>query len=220
MHRYSLLFLLFGLQGASAQDSPVQEKPAGDFRPLFDGKSLDGWVVKGEPGKQAPTDEWLVKEGVLSAQPGASWLSTKEMVGDFVLRLEWRVPENGNSGVFLRVPDLKPGEQPYVQGIEIQILDDRGPEYAGKLKAWQYSGSIYGAVPAKESGYQGAGEWNRFEITCRGDKIVVVMNDRQVAEANVEESPELKSRPRRGTIGLQNHGTGVEFRKIEIKVLD
>jgi hypothetical protein len=196
----------------------AQEEP-GDFRPLFDGKSLAGWVVKGEPGKEAPQDEWLVKDGLLTVQPGHSWLSTKEVYGDFILRLEWRVPVNGNSGVFIHVPDLKPGEQPYVKGIEIQVLDDKGPEYAGKLKAWQYAGSIYGAVAAENTGYKGAGEWNSLGITCRGDSIEVVMNGNKAAAADVTKFAELKDRPRRGYIGLQNHGTGVEYRNVEIKVL-
>ena len=209
-----LAALLVGLPlFAAAQDKP------GEFQPLFDGKTLDGWVVKGEPGKEGPQDEWLVKDGLLTVNPGHSWLSTKEMYGDFVLRLAWRVPVNGNSGVFLRVPDLKPGEQPYVQGIEIQVLDDQGPEYTGKLKPWQYAGSIYGVVPAENTGYKGPGQWNTLEITCRGETIEVVMNGNKAAAADVTKLAELKDRPRRGYIGLQNHGTGVEYRGIEIKVL-
>jgi hypothetical protein len=136
-----------------------------------------------------------------------------------VLRVEWRVPANGNSGVFLRVPDLKAGEQPHMKGIEVQVLDDKGPEYAGKLKPWQYTGSIYGAAPAENSTYKGPGEWNSYEITCRGEKIEVAMNGSKVAAADASQLDVLKDRPRRGHIGLQNHGTGVEFRKVEIKVL-
>ena len=198
----------------------LQADESGKFVPLFDGKSLDGWVVKGEPGQEAPKDEWLVKDGILYVRPGHSWLSTSKMYGDFTLRLEWRVPENGNSGVFIRVPDLKAGEQPYVQGIEIQVLDDKGPEYQGKLKPWQYAGSIYGAVPAENSGYKGPGEWNTMSVTCRGAAIEISMNGNKVAVADVEKVETLTSRPRRGYIGLQNHGTPVEYRNIEIKVLD
>ena len=199
--------------------APAQDKPA-KFEPLFDGKSLNGWVVKGEPGKDPPQGEWLAKDGVLSAKAGNSWLSTAKTYGDFVLRLEWRVPENGNSGVFLRVPVLKAGKQPHVKGIEIQVLDDNGPQYQGKLQPWQYAGSIYGAVAAENSGYKGKGEWNSFEITCRGGSIQVVMNGRKVASGEVEKIETLKTRPLRGYIGLQNHGTPVQFRNIEIQVLD
>ena len=199
----------------------IAQDKAGEFQPLFDGKSLAGWTVKGEPNQAAPEGEWSVKDGVLAAKPGHSWLSTEKMYGDFVLKLEWRVPENGNSGVFLRVPDLKPGQQPYVEGIEIQVLDDAGPEYKGKLKPWQYAGSIYGAVPAENSGYKGKGEWNKLEITCRGASIEVVMNGNKVAAADFDKIETMATRlPRRGYIGLQNHGTPVEYRNVVLRVLD
>jgi hypothetical protein len=191
----------------------------GQFQPLFDGKSLQGWINKTEDGQPNPDNKWTIKDGVLTAAPGTGWLSTKEMYGDFVLKLEWRVPENGNSGVFIRTPDLKPGQHPHIDGIEIQVLDDNGPQYKGKLEPYQFSGSIYGAVPAKDSGYTGAGKWNSFEITCRGEKISVVMNGNKVAEADVTQIETLSKRPRRGYIGLQNHGSGVEYRNIELKVL-
>jgi hypothetical protein len=142
------------------------------------------------------------------------------MYGDYVLKLQWRVPENGNSGIFLRVPELKPGQRPHEEGIEVQVLDDNGPQYKGKLQPYQYAGSIYGAVPAERTGYKGAGEWNAFEITCQGETIEVVMNGNKVATADVSKIDSLKSRPRRGYIGLQNHGSGVEYRNIAIRVLE
>lgn len=217
--RYCLPLLLAALPLLLPLQGMAQDKAA-EFQPLFDGKSLKGWVVKSEAAKGAPQDEWLAKDGVLSAKAGNSWLSTAKTYGDFVLRLEWRVPENGNSGVFLRVPILKPNERPHEKGIEIQVLDDTGPQYQAKLQPWQYAGSIYGAAAAENSGYKGKGEWNRFEITCRGGSIQVVMNGRKVAAADAEKVETLKSRPLRGYIGLQNHGTPVQFRNIEIKVLD
>jgi hypothetical protein len=160
-----------------------------------------------------------VKEGVLTAKAGWSWLSTTKEYGDFVLRLSWRIPENGNSGVFLRVPVLAKGEQPHEKGIEIQVLDDKGSEYVGKLKPWQYTGSIYGAVPAENSTFRGAGEWNEYEITCQGERIEVKLNGKLVSAANVSEHKTLKPRPRRGFLGLQNHGSAVEYKDIQIKEL-
>jgi hypothetical protein len=195
-------------------------EPSEGFQPLFDGKSLAGWVNKTDDGQPNAESQWSVKEGVLSATPGNGWLSTEKMYGDFVLRLEWRVPENGNSGVFIRVPELKSGQRPHEQGIEIQVLDDKGLQYAGKLKPYQYAGSIYGAVPAENSGYKGAGEWNQFEITCRGPKIEVTMNGNKAASADPSQLAELRNRPLRGYIGLQNHGSSIEYRKIEIKELE
>lgn len=188
------------------------------FTPLLDGKTLAGWKVRSE--KDAKADEWTVVDGVLKAKAGNSWLATEKEYGDYVLQLEWRVPENGNSGVFIRVPELKAGEHPWEKGIEIQVLDDKGPQYAGKLKPWQYSGSLYGAVPADQSAFAGAGQWNKYEITCRGDLVTVVLNGKKISEGDMSKIDALKSRPRRGIIGLQNHGTEVEYRNLRIKELN
>lgn len=188
-----------------------------DFRSLFDGKTLAGWTVVAE--KPGPKDEWTWRDGVLVAKPASSWLKSEAQFGDFVLELEFRVPVNGNSGVFLRVPELKEGEYPWTHGMEIQILDDGGSEYKGKLKDWQYTGSIYGVVPAKNSTFKGPGEWNRLRITCQGDQVEVVLNGKMVSEADMSAREPLKSRPRKGHLGLQNHGTGVEFRDVRLREL-
>lgn len=207
---YLMLLAAYGIAGSvdAADDG---------FASLLDGKTLAGWKVRSE--KDAKPDEWTVEDGVLKAKAGNSWLATEKEYGDYILQLETRVPENGNSGIFIRVPELKPGEHPWVKGIEIQVLDDRGPQYAGKLKPWQYSGSLYGAVPADQSAFAGAGKWNAYEITCRGDLVTVVLNGKKIAAGDMSKIDTLKDRPRRGIIGLQNHGTDVEFRNLRIKEL-
>jgi hypothetical protein len=189
-----------------------------EFKPLFNGKDLAGWELKQSKGDIK--DYWSVKDGILTAKAGTGWLSTAEQYGDFILRVEWRIEAGGNSGVFLRVPGVVEGKSPSQTGAEIQILDDNDPKYKGKLKPYQYSGSIYTFVPCAKPVFKGAGEWNSFEITCKEDKIAVVYNGEKVAEADASKDPELGKRPRKGYIGLQNHGSPVEFRKVEIKVLD
>jgi hypothetical protein len=191
-------------------------EPAG-FVPLFNGKDLDGWAAR--PNRPEVAEKWTVKDGVLRAAPGAGWLGTKKMYSDFTLSLEWRVGENGNSGVFLRVPAGESKASPSQTGLEIQILDDTGPRYKGKLKDWQYSGSLYGIRPPARPAYRGAGAWNTYEITCRGGQIEVVYNGVKVVEADAADDARLAKRPRRGYIGLQNHGSAVEFRNIAIKEL-
>ena len=195
----------------------AEEKKDG-FVPLFNGKDLSGWEIKEDKG--GDKDQWTVKDGVLKAKTGQGWLGTTKQYGDYVLRVEWRVPENGNSGVYLRVPEGKLDKLPTFIGMEIQILDDDGPMYKGKLKDWQYSGSLYGVVPVSKRVYKGPNEWNTFEIACLGDKVTVVFNGEKVVEADMGKEPELMKRPRKGFIGLQNHGSPVEFRNIQIKALD
>jgi hypothetical protein len=185
------------------------------FVPLFKG-DLDGWEVR---GSKADQEKWSVKGDLLIAKPGGGWIGTKRMYGDFVLRLEWKIFEGGNSGVFLRVPDVKSKESPSALGMEIQILDDNHPKYKG-LKPYQFCGGLYHFQGPSKKMFKGAGEWNAYEITCKGDMIQVVFNGEKVIDADAAKDPVLDKRPRKGFIGLQNHNSGVEFRRVMIKSLE
>src|SRR5437868_777063 len=102
------------------------------FVPLLNGKDLEGWEVReNRPGDK---DIWAVKDNLLIGKPGSGWIGTKQMYGDFILKVEWRIFAGGNSGVFIRVPDVKSKMSPSYLGLEIQILDDNDPKYKDKLK--------------------------------------------------------------------------------------
>jgi len=188
------------------------------FVPLFNGKDLDGWEVR--ESKASDKDKWSVKDDLIVAKPGGGWIGTKKMYGDFTLKLEWRIFDGGNSGVFLRVPDVKSKDSPSGLGMEIQILDDNSPQYKGKLKPYQYCGGLYHFQGPSKAMFKGAGNWNAYEITCKGDRIVIAFNGEKVIDADATKDEVLNKRPRRGFIGLQNHGTGVEFRNVMLKSYD
>lgn len=186
-----------------------------EFKPLFNGQDLTGWYAK--DGNIA---SWQFADGILSCiAPGGGWLTTEKEYANFILRLDWRVPESGNSGVGIRYP--KKGN-PAHDGMEIQILDDNA-EIHKSIKDVQYTGSIYYQVAAKKGVTKPVGEWNRYEITCDGPRVTVKLNGVVVSEANLDEytaangdfTP-LSQRPRKGHIGMQSHGTGVDFKNIEI----
>jgi len=205
-----LVILLFLCTCSNSNDS--------GFVPLFDGQTLNGWHVQG--GK---IESWQARDGILSCiAPEGGWLSTDKEYGDFVLRLDWRIPQGGNSGVGLRYP-----ENSHVSraGMEIQILDDNAVIHRD-IKPEQHTGSIYYQVAAEQGAARPPGEWNSYEITCRGPLVVVVLNGTEVVRADMDEHTEgkggltpLSQRPRTGHIGLQSHGTGVDFRNIKIKIL-
>jgi hypothetical protein len=184
---------------------------------LFNGKDLNGWQVVGiEPGT------WRVQDGILFTEgEGDGWLSTKDQFEDFELELEYRIPEGGNSGVFLRAPHQ--GDPAY-SGIEIQILDDKAEVYSN-LKPWQYTGSLYGLQGPKISLSNNFGEWQKMKILCKGPQIKVFMNGEHINDANLidfmdmeETHPGIKRR--KGYIGLQNHSTKIEFRNIKIREIE
>lgn len=187
------------------------------FVPLFNG-NLEGWEVRGV--RDRDKEKWTVKDELVVAEPGSGWIGTKKMYGDFILKLEWRIQAGGNSGVFLRVPDVKSKESPSYLGFEVQILDNNAPQYKGKLKPYQYCGGLYHFQGVSKDVFKGAGEWNAYEITCKGNAIRVVFNGEKVIDADTSKDPVMAKRPTRGFIGLQNHGTGVEFKNVMLKSLE
>lgn len=216
--RRLLVFLtvfLCGIAVVQSADAP----PAG-FTPLFNGKNLDGWKV--HAGKM---DVWSADGGMLVVNGrGGGWLMTEKEYGDFELRLEYRLPKRGNSGVALRAP--LQGDPAY-QGMEIQILDDEN--YKG-IKPWQFTGSIYDVVPPSKHVSKPAGEWNAMRIIAKGRQITVELNGTKIVDANLDEYKDrVKPNPEKklaghpgllrttGHLGLQSHDGRVEFRNIFVK---
>lgn len=183
-----------------------------DLTPLFNGKDLSGWEAVG-----GTIDCWAWQEGKVVCKGGkGGWLSTKDQYGDFELEVEYNCPKDGNSGVFIRAP--REGHTSKV-GMEIQILDDDA-EIHRSIKPFQHTASIYGVVAPSRPAQKKAGEWNTMRIRCKGDQVTVTLNGEKVVDADMSAYDDLKGRPRKGYIGLQNHGSGLEFRNIRLKKLD
>ncbi len=210
----ALLLAVVTVHGADTKP-PLNIPPKG-FTALFDGKSLAGWQVHG--GK---LESWSVDKemGTMFVNGGGGWLMTEKEYGNFELRLEFKVPKGGNSGVALRSPLT--GDPAYT-GMEIQILDD--PSYKG-LKNWQQTGSIYNVVPSSELATKPVGEWNAYRITCKGRQVTVELNGKTIVDANLDDYKEKHAEKHpgilreKGHIGLQEHGGKVEFRNLFIKEL-
>jgi hypothetical protein len=190
------------------------ERDDSAFRDLFNGENLDGWQVIGDH-----PDSWGVEDGILYTDGvGSGWLATETEYDDFVIKLEYRVPEAGNSGVFIRAP--REGNPAY-QGMEIQILDDYAERYA-ELQPWQYTGSIYDVEAPSKRVTKPAGEWQNMKIRADGPKIQVTVNGEMILSTNlVNHMEKTDGHPglvrRAGFIGLQNHSNRVDFRNISVK---
>lgn len=183
-----------------------QERAEG-FVSLFDGKTLNGWWVIGQN-----EEGFGVKDGAIEWKSrGGAALYTRDRYDNFILRLDWKISPNGNSGIYIRAPRAN---RQSMAGMEIQIQGDHGKELN-----YHHTGSIYSAVPASIDATNPDGEWNSYEITCNGPHVKVVLNDKVVLDTNMDEDPILKHRLRRGFIGLQDHGRYVAFKNIRIKRL-
>ena len=164
---------------------------------------------------------WCFRDGILSTEGQAGgWLATLRQYDDFRLSLQFRVSPGGNSGVFIRSP--LEGDPAYA-GMEIQILDDYAEQWRD-LSPYQYTGSIYDVQAPSERATKQAEQWQTMVITARGTRIKVALNGRKIVDTDVTYYPyktDVHPGLTRdgGYIGLQSHGSRVEFRNVRIRGL-
>ncbi len=191
------LLALCGAQGLSAQ-----ERREG-FRPLFNGRNLQGWKVYAGAN-------WRVQNGeLIGPSDSAGWIGTTDEYDNFILRGEYWIDKGdtheSNSGVFFRAQRTA---TPWNDGYEMQISlqDERNP-----------TGSIYNRVPTNLQRMREIApekHWNAFEIRACGSHIQITINGETVQDCDLHEF-------KRGVIGLQQHhpGVTVKYRNLRIKRL-
>lgn len=219
MKNQSSLFLAGALALAGLTHAPEAVGAEPGFTSLFDGRTLSGWKLVG--GK---AEGYVVKDGVIVCPAtGGGNLFTEKEYANFVFRFEFKLTENANNGVGIRAP--LEGDAAYL-GMEIQVLDDNGPQYKDKIQPWQYHGSIYDVVAARRASLKPTGQWNEEEIMADGRRVKVTVNGEVIVDANLNDvtNPEtIHKHPglfrERGHIGFLGHGTHVEFRNIRIQEL-
>jgi hypothetical protein len=181
----------------------------GEAVPLFNGRDLSGWRTW-RPEKK---NGWSVKDGLLinetpktdfSAYGDYANLMTTREFGDFQLRIEFRVPPGGNSGIYLR-------------GLyEVQVLDRDS-----RMQGISGVGSVFARVKATTNAGKPGGEWNRYDITLVDRHVTVVLNGVKVIDNEPVEGPTggaLRSDVTLpGPIYLQGDHTSVAYRNIRLR---
>jgi len=170
---------------------------------------------------------WQFKDGLLTRLGGGD-IWTKERYGNFVLDLQFKLAPETNSGVFLRTGSI---ENWLHTAIEVQILDSYGKCPPDKHDC----GAIFDCLEPKVNAVKRPGEWNRYTIFCRDNKINVVLNGQPIIDMDLNQWTEAhknpdgsknkfntayKDMPREGHLGLQDHGHLIWFRNIKIMKLD
>ncbi|WP_298238583.1 DUF1080 domain-containing protein [uncultured Algibacter sp.] len=201
---------------------------------LFDGTSLDSW--KGYLSDDV-YEEWTIDDGVLVFTPsneGGKNIITKNKYTNFVLSVEWKISEGGNSGIFWGVYEDEKYKEAYETGAEIQVLDnDKHPD-SFVAEDTHKAGSLYDLIGYSSEFINPAGEWNVcvLEINHNTNQGKVSMNghdsitfpvhgadwDAMVAKSKFKDW-EGFAKYQTGHIGLQDHGDKVSYRNIKIKEL-
>ncbi len=199
------------------------------FKPLFDGKSLEHWKV--DAGSE---NHWVPANGVLKYD-GKSTAKVKDLwsvkpYGDFTMVFDWRW--NGLGSVMNR-PVINAAGDETGETLQVEELDSgvylRG-DSTSQVNLWNWpvgSGEVYGyrinkklapeiraGVTPKEKADRPVGEWNHMEITMKGDRLTVILNGKKVIE-----NAQLPGVAATGPVGLQHHGSSLDFANIWIKEL-
>lgn len=195
----------------------LRKHDAGKFTSIFNSQDFTGW--------SGATQNYEVQDGTVVNRPGKGGnIFTDAEYGDFVVRLEYKLPPGGNNGLAIRYPGK--GQASSDAMCEIQILDDAAAKHA-RLDPRQYNGSVYGMIPAHRGYDRPIGEWNIMQVTVKGHKIQVELNGTRIVDGDVSQVTAFmndKKHPGkdrlRGHFGFAGHNDPVAFRNIAIRRLD
>jgi hypothetical protein len=198
----------------------TKEEQNQGYRLLFDGGTLTGWDAT------LTRDGWGVEDGcIVCTVAGDNYLYTEDTFEDFELNIEFKIDPEVNSGIFFRWSNLK---DPVNTGLELQVLDTGHKEVMTKYDC----GAVYDLMAPSKNSAKPAGEWNHANIKCEGSQIVIHLNGEKVIDMDISEwsvagqhpdgTPNKftyawSELPRRGHIGLQDHGGRVFYRNIKIR---
>jgi hypothetical protein len=197
---------------------------ADEFTTIFDGKSGDGWITNND---KKPLPKANVQADGLNPHGSGGYIVVHDKPhGDFVLDFDYKLSKGCNSGVFIRVGNLK---DPVNTGIEVAIDDTTGT-------GMHDSGAFYDLVAPRVNAQKPQGEWNHMTITAKGPAIDVVLNGEQVAKIDLDQWTEEGKRPdgsshkftkvtvkdmaRTGYLGFQDHGQDCWYKNVKVKDLN
>ena len=113
-------------------------------------------------------------------QDGGLDIVTDEAFEDFELKLQWKISEYGNSGIFYTVQEIPHYDEGWKSSPEMQVLHDQGQK-DGMIRSHR-SGDLYDLIPCSERRTKGANEWNSIKIVKKQGKVEHWMNGKKVLE--------------------------------------
>ncbi len=229
------ILILLSFNNSFAQSLTKKESKAG-WQLLFDGKEIKGWHNYGKNNLGAA---WKIDDGAIFLDAskkengqivGGGDIVSDEEYSNFHLKLEWKIGQNGNSGIILFIKEENKYKTPWMTGPEMQVLDNNGhPD--SKIKKHR-AGDLYDLISAVPETVRPFGEWNQVEIKSLNGKLEFWLNGKNVVTTNLWDeawktmiaNSKFKSMPgfgtyQKGKIGLQDHGDPVWYRNIKIRRL-
>ncbi len=189
------------------------------FKPLFNGKNLNGWV-----NVNTAEDTWKVKKGILiSTGKPIGVMRTYRQYENFILEIEWKHMEaGGNSGVFVWSEGTPFENDPLTKAIEVQMLELEWATQHNQTDAYVH-GELFPTMGMKaipdnprgtrskslEKRCRGKGEWNKYVVVCVDGVVKLSVNGKFVNGLRASER-------KKGYICLEAEGSEIHFRNIRI----
>ena len=210
------------------EQSPARAAEPMQFRELFNGKDLSGWV-----NVNTDKDTWSVRDGLLvcTGHPIGVMRSDKQYE-NFILHIEWMHMEaGGNSGTFIWSEGTVPTGKQLPKGLEVQMLEldwiNLNKQEDGTPRPIAYvHGEVFGAngletVPDNPRGTRsksienrckGKGQWNTYDVVAVDGVVKLSVNGKFVNGIS-------KASVKKGYICLESEGAEIHFRNIKIMEL-
>lgn len=208
---------------ASDINKLTEKEQKDGWKLLFDGDTFNGWRNYNGKGVK---DGWKIEGGTMKHTKGGHDLITEKQYDNFELKLQWKISEGGNSGIFVGAREIKGAI--WRSALEMQIIDNKHHLDAKNEK--HVSGACYALYKPPVGAAREAGEWNQVRILKEGSRYQFFQNGVKTADFDLESTDfidrvsEAKfkgwphfARYRKGHIGLQDHGDVVFFRNIKLK---
>ncbi len=217
------LVVLLGLasaftRAADPTPSALEQSPGGWTDLLANaGSKLEGWTRGPIPptGKLSDVSQWSLdpKTGTLVCEGngGHDWLRWNKELGDCIYHVEWRFTpiaegKRYNSGIYVR------NSEDGAIWHQAQTGDASGGFLFGDTLVDGATKRVNLSKQVTDKRVKPAGEWNTFEITCKGKDIILWVNGAVTCEWHDNAVP-------KGYVGLEAEGFRIEFRNVKVKPL-
>lgn len=208
------LILSMSLTLLMATSASADESKSGEWKSLFDGKTLNGWKQSEEGTSFSVADGAIMAKGDPKGHLYYDGEVNNHNFRNFILELEVKTLPGANGGVYFHTEYQKGGWPE--KGFEAQVNATQGD--------WKKSGGLYNVSDVRRSPVPD-NEWWKYTIEVRGRRVVMKINDEVTTDWTQPQDFHLKAHPGRklssGTIAFQAHDPKsiCYFRNIRIKPL-
>jgi Domain of Unknown Function (DUF1080) len=232
------LFISAAAQNNTPANQLTRAEKAAGWRPLFDGKTFNGW--RGFHSDKVPAG-WAIENGCIKKVPAQGELGqaggdliTVDQFDNFEFSVEWKLSKGANSGIKYLISESLPPTGRSGVSFEYQVLDDKNhPDAKAGIAGNRTAGSLYDLIPAsKAKKLKPVGSFNRTRIVVKGNHIEHWLNGVKALEferggeklkQHIAESKFKNTKgfgeTSKGHILLQDHGDAVWYRNIKIRTI-